>query len=492
MTFSTSLTNTLWRSALALVALTGFLVAATETPAAGPRPLFQMPVPCGQTWEASTYAKHWNGNPNAIDLAQRDEDGNNISEGEPALASAAGTVLKVFKTKTKGENRVYIDHGDGWRTDYVHLESVPPLTVGQHVAQGEMVGRISNSGAKSMHLHYNQMKDGVPARVSFNGKLIDTFDGNPDAYDSWGTDRAEKLTSLNCPGDSFVPFVQNGMHYQLLYKPASGEVKVQRLDADGTGTTSVWDGTWLQRYTNLVPFTLYGGQQHLFAYQASTGKVRFDRMNGQGEGTTMIANRTWGKGWTHFMPFSLGGRPYFIAYDSLRGNANIERVNGEGNGSTTIYSHTWDEGWTHFTPYVSGGVQYMLIYKGGTGQVEIDKVTGSGDNVSLTHMWSDTWSPGWSYLVPLKHNGSVHLFAYRAATGEVSYNKLKTGGQGTQHLGSATWTTTWTAFTPFLQDGDGALFAYKAGTGTAQVRLLNEAGSGSSEIWTGGWTTGWS
>ena len=503
MTLSTTATRLARCAVLAFAGVTAaFLLASTDARAAGPRPLFQMPVPCGQTWEASTYATHWTatdaegrkvGHPNAIDLAQRNEDGDNISEGEPALASAAGTILKVYQAGN-GENRVFIDHGNGWRTDYIHLESVPPLTVGQHVAQGEMVGRISNSGAedKGMHLHYNQMKDGVPARVSFNGTMIDTYEGNPDAYNSWGTDRAEKLTSLNCPGDSFISFNQNGLRYQLLYKPASGGVKIVRIDTDGTGAASVWSGSFGQRYTSLVPFTLVGGQQHLFAYRASTGKVRFDRINGQGLGTTTIATHTWWKGWTHFTPFSLGGKPYFIAYDSLHGYANIDRVNAEGSGSTTISSGTWTKGWTNFVPYVLGGVQYLLLYKGGTGEVEVDRLSGGGGDVDMTEVWSGTWSAGWTHLVPLSHHGSVYLFAHRAATGAVSYGKLKAGGRGSQHLGSATWTGTWTAFTPFLQDGAGALLAYRAGTGTVDVRKLNEDGVGSTSIWTGGWTTGWS
>ena len=46
---------------LLMVAMATLLLAAGESKAAGPRPLFQMPVPCGQTWEASTYKTHWNG-----------------------------------------------------------------------------------------------------------------------------------------------------------------------------------------------------------------------------------------------------------------------------------------------------------------------------------------------------------------------------------------------------------------------------------------------
>ena len=485
-----TLTTPARRWAFALAAASAALFTGAATEAAGPAPFFQMPVPCGQTWDASTYAEHWNGDQDAIDLAQRDEDLNNLSEGEPALAAAAGTVEKVYQNG-KGENRVFIDHGNGWRTDYVHLESVPPLTVGQHVAQGEMVGRISNSGAESMHLHYNQMKDGSPFRVSFNGQQIATHAGDQSTWGHYGHDDAESLTSMNCPQNSFVAFNQNGFRYQLLYKPGNGDVKIVRLDSDARGVTTVYSGSFGRRWTHLVPFTLSGGQQHLFRYQTSTGQMRFDRINPQAEGTTTIGSGTWSKGWTHVTPFVLGGKPYLLVYDSLHGYANIDRINNEGSGSTKIHGTTWTKGWTHFMPYVLGGKQYVLLYKGGTGEVKVLKFTGSGDDVSYTTVFTDTWTAGWTQLVPVKHNGGVYLLAYRAPTGQVSYGKLQANGQGSQPLGSAGWTKTWTAFTPFLQDGDGALLIYKGSTGTVQTRKLNDAGNGSVELWTGGWTTGW-
>jgi hypothetical protein len=495
-----SISNKLWRSAFALAAAaSAFLWASADARAAGPQPLFQMPVPCGQTWDASTYSNHWtvwkNGvlvsHPDAIDLAQRDGDLNNLSMREPALASAAGTVKSVFETDS-GEYRVYIDHGGGWQTDYIHLEELPEsLEVGQYVTQGEVIGYVGNSGADSPHLHYQQRKDGYPTRIAFNGELIDTHAGNLDSYGTYGSDDAEKLTSLNCAGNSFVPFVQNGMRYQLIYNPTTGLAKIVRLDADAEGATTTWSGYWQTRFTTLVPFTLSGGQQHVLLYQASTGLVQFHRFNGQGDGTTLLEQVTWWKGWTHMTPFTLGGKPYLIVYDSLNGYANVERVNAEGSGTTNIYKSTWDRGWTSFAPFDQGGVQYVLLYKGGTGYVEIDKLTGGGDSVSFTQMWSDDWSSGWTSFVTLKHNGSRHLFGYKAETGQVTYNKLTSGGLGVQHLGDATWTTTWTSFTPFLHDGEGGLFMYKAGDGMVQTRVLNDAGTGSSALWTGDWNSGW-
>lgn len=480
----------------ALVLALGALAALLVSPAAGaagPRPLFQMPFACGQTWDASTYSTHWP-DPDSIDLAQREDDLDNVSEGQPVLASAAGTVIAadsdLDEPVVKG-NYVYLDHGGGWKTYYLHLESVPPLTVGQQVAQGEQIGRTSNSGADSMHLHYTQVRDGDAVQIAFNGTLIDTHADNEDSHGTWGGDDAEELTSLNCPGNSFMGFNQNGQRYQLLHKPGSGSTKIVRLDADGTGVTTTYEDTWSLGYTHLTPFYLAGGQQHAFVYKSSSGTVRFLRMNSQGSGKTGLATWSWYGGWTHFAPFSIGGHPYFIAYDSLNGYANIERINPEGSGSTTISGGTWTRGWTQIVPFTQYSKQYLFLYKGGSGEVKIMQITGSGNDVELTLAWSGTWTAGWTNLVSLKHNGAAHLFGYKAASGTVKFMKFNANAQGVQTLGEDTWTTQWTAFSPLLIDGDAHILAYKAGSGTVQTLKLNGAGSGISTIWSDSWTHGW-
>jgi len=90
------------RGSLALVVLAA-LLASSAAQAVGPRPVLQMPVSCGQTWDASTYDGHWP-DEDSIDLAQRDGDGDNISAGEPVLASADGTVMAVFTTTPVDSN----------------------------------------------------------------------------------------------------------------------------------------------------------------------------------------------------------------------------------------------------------------------------------------------------------------------------------------------------------------------------------------------------
>ena len=108
--------------------------------------------------------------------------------------------MKKVYTTSKGEHRVFLDHGNGWETHYVHLESVPPLAVGQKVAQGEVVGRISNSGADGMHLHYNQMLDGNLEPIYFNGKAIKTNAENKDTWGTWGSRGRRRADQPQLPG----------------------------------------------------------------------------------------------------------------------------------------------------------------------------------------------------------------------------------------------------------------------------------------------------
>ena len=90
-----------WSAALAVTAVST-LLASSAAEAAGPRPFFQMPFACGQTWEASTYNGHWP-DQDSIDLGEWTPADANMSQGEPVLASADGTVLKVFTDDAGGD-----------------------------------------------------------------------------------------------------------------------------------------------------------------------------------------------------------------------------------------------------------------------------------------------------------------------------------------------------------------------------------------------------
>src|SRR5690606_32517120 len=106
----------------ALALLLGFIVAGAGLPmGVGPAaaaPLFKAPFACGQSWTASTYEGHSNGN-HAVDFnlypGQSDL-------GQPALADAPGTARSFWDNL--GGNMVEIDHGGGWKTWYAHLATV--------------------------------------------------------------------------------------------------------------------------------------------------------------------------------------------------------------------------------------------------------------------------------------------------------------------------------------------------------------------------------
>lgn len=483
------------RAALSATLLTVAVAAGAPTAsAAGPRPLFQSPAPCGQVWTATTYSGH--DFSNSIDMAEW-SGSSNISDGEPVLASADGTVT-VAGTSPAGSspdygNYVEIDHGGGWMTRYAHLKDVPDATVGQAVAQGEQIGRIGQTGGAngSDHLHYTQFADGAAQRVWFNGAQIDTNGSDMSTWGKYGQSDAEQILSHNCPQNAFVAFTEGGSPHEILYKPGTGAASIQRINAGGHGSTTTFTGTWSRGWTHLTSFPK-GSGFHQIAYKGSTGEVKFGRIEA-GTGVTTVGSGNWGPRWTHIVPLALGGDAHVIVYSSMHGAAVMDRINSTGNGiAYRTWSANWGKGWTHFAPFRRDGVQYLLSYKGGTGDVVIDKVTlQSGGAVSLTRTYTGKWTTGWSHIVPAMSDGQPLLLTYKATTGTAKYLRPKAGGAGVDQLAWETWTLGWTAFTPYLQDGKGHYQAYKGASGQSVFDRIDTGGAGTTRLWTSGWTTGW-
>lgn len=73
--------------------------------------------------------------------------------GRPVLAAADGTVAMVAD-QFFGGNAVFVDHGDGLVTTYMHLSRVD-VAEGQSVRRGERVGAVGSTGrATGPHLHF--------------------------------------------------------------------------------------------------------------------------------------------------------------------------------------------------------------------------------------------------------------------------------------------------------------------------------------------------
>ncbi len=81
--------------------------------------------------------------------------------GTPIVASIEGQVRFVGWQRGFGR-LVIIDHGRGVETYYAHMQD-QAATVGQQVAQGEVIGFVGMSGnATGPHVHFEVRVDGEP------------------------------------------------------------------------------------------------------------------------------------------------------------------------------------------------------------------------------------------------------------------------------------------------------------------------------------------
>ncbi len=80
--------------------------------------------------------------------------------GSPVVAVANGTVLSAGWSGEAGR-LVHIRHASGYETLYMHLSSIA-VRAGQHVGQGELVGRVGMTGlATGPHLDYRVRRNGA-------------------------------------------------------------------------------------------------------------------------------------------------------------------------------------------------------------------------------------------------------------------------------------------------------------------------------------------
>lgn len=83
-------------------------------------------------------------------------------EGMPIPAAASGTV-ELAGTNGGFGNCVIINHGNGLKTLYGHMQSTPSVTVGQQVSAGQIIGAVGNTGVSfGAHLHFEVHVNGAP------------------------------------------------------------------------------------------------------------------------------------------------------------------------------------------------------------------------------------------------------------------------------------------------------------------------------------------
>lgn len=82
------------------------------------------------------------------------------STGTPVYAAGDGRITKSGYSKANG-NYVFINHGTGYQTKYLHLHK-RGVRKGQKVKQQQIVGWVGSTGyATGPHLHYEFLVDGV-------------------------------------------------------------------------------------------------------------------------------------------------------------------------------------------------------------------------------------------------------------------------------------------------------------------------------------------
>jgi murein DD-endopeptidase MepM/ murein hydrolase activator NlpD len=156
----------------------------------------QLPFVCGDKWRLDTW-----GHAPALDMVREpDQVG---TEGAPLLAPGPGTVNQSFYHDNAG-NVVQIDHGEGYFTTYLHMES-RAVEVGAVVVMGDMIGAVGRTGPTSNnhpHLHFELGLDANgdgEASWGFEGaeRVIPWFDGVE--YGQANAMTWRDVTSANCP-----------------------------------------------------------------------------------------------------------------------------------------------------------------------------------------------------------------------------------------------------------------------------------------------------
>ncbi len=139
--------------AVLLAGVPGAAHAAAPAAAAVPSatgPDYEMPFPCGDTWNGSSRYNH---SPSALSI-----DWNRTHDlGAITVATAPGVVTSVVDLGNRSYGRyIVVDHGGGHSSLYAHL-SAQWVSVGQAVDQGTPIGLVgSTGGSTGPHLHFEE------------------------------------------------------------------------------------------------------------------------------------------------------------------------------------------------------------------------------------------------------------------------------------------------------------------------------------------------
>ncbi len=210
-------------------------------------PAFQLPFPCGQVWAGQTRTNH---SPvNSLDFNRSDDIGDTIA------AAAAGKITRVGNEGNTSYGRwVEIDHGNGFRTRYAHLDS-QTVSVGQSVSAGQKIGTVGNTGGSSgAHLHYELRKNGIAIKPVFNGQTAFfygtrnyTSKNKCDGGGTTGGSTTGVSATINTSGIELNVRAEPNTSAAIVGKVSDGQKVTITCQVNGStvtgtyGTTSLWD-----------------------------------------------------------------------------------------------------------------------------------------------------------------------------------------------------------------------------------------------------------
>lgn len=89
----------------------------------------------------------------AVDIADK--------SGPAVVAADSGTVVSVIYSRFGYGNHIVIDHGNGFKTLYAHLNKIY-VSAGNKVSQGQSIGQMGSTGRSTgTHLHLEIIQNGV-------------------------------------------------------------------------------------------------------------------------------------------------------------------------------------------------------------------------------------------------------------------------------------------------------------------------------------------
>lgn len=121
------------------------------------------------------------------------------STGAPVGVVAPG-VVTMAGWSGGGGRTVKVRHPNGYETEYLHLSSIA-VRAGQRVSQGDLVGRVGQTGlATGPHLHYGLKKNGRYVNPIIEHRNMPPGEPVPAAFvNAFGSDRDRYFTLLYAP-----------------------------------------------------------------------------------------------------------------------------------------------------------------------------------------------------------------------------------------------------------------------------------------------------